>query len=65
MIDHHIWRLRNRHRDLERLIRYEQRRPDPDLALIADLKRRKLQVKDQLFSAEVGLAPVAVRSSYR
>ena len=48
MIDHHIWRLRNRHRDLERLIRDEQRRRDPDAALIQDLKRRKLHVKDEL-----------------
>jgi len=65
MIDHHIWRLRNRHRDLERLIRDEQRRSRPDAALIQDLKRRKLQVKDELYLAEAGLVPVPIRPSYR
>lgn len=65
MIDHQIWRLRNRHRELERLIRDEQRRPKPDLALIQDLKRRKLQVKDELFMAEAGLVPVSLRSRVR
>ena len=64
MIDHQVWRLRNRHRELERMIRDEQRRPKPDAALIHDLKRRKLQVKDELFMAEAGLVPVTLRPSY-
>lgn len=65
MIDHHIWRLRTRHRDLERIIRDEERRPEPDAALIQDLKRRKLKVKDELFMAEAGLAPAVIRPSFR
>lgn len=64
MIDHKVWRLRNRHRELERIIRDEQRRPSPDVALIQTLKRRKLQVKDELFMAEAGLVPVTIRPSY-
>lgn len=65
MIDHQIWRLRTRHRDLERIIREEQRRPQPDIALIQDLKRRKLQVKDELFMAEAGLVPIMIRPGRR
>ncbi|MCR5876866.1 YdcH family protein [Phenylobacterium sp. J426] len=64
MIDHKVWRLRNRHRELERMIRDEQRRPEPNAALIQDLKRRKLQVKDELFMAEAGLVPASIRPSY-
>lgn len=61
MSHHRIWRLRNQHRHLEQLIRAEQRKPKPDTLLIQDLKRRKLQVKDELFMAEAGLVPVRVR----
>ncbi|MCR5873055.1 YdcH family protein [Phenylobacterium sp. J426] len=64
MIDHKVWRLRNRHRELERMIRDEQRKPEPNAALVQDLKRRKLQVKDELFMAEAGLVPVSIRPSY-
>ena len=64
MIDHKVWRLRNRHRELERMIRDEQRKAAPDAALIQRLKRRKLQVKDELFLAEAGLVPVTIRPSY-
>jgi hypothetical protein len=58
MNHHRIWRLRNRHRELERLIREEQRRLEPNDLIIQDLKRRKLQVKDELFMAEAGLVSV-------
>lgn len=64
MTHHRIWRLRNKHRELDRLIRQELRRPDPDALAVQDLKRRKLQVKDELFLAEAGLAPVTVRMSH-
>lgn len=64
MTHHRIWRLRNQHRQLELLIREEQRRPNPDAAIIQDLKRRKLQVKDELFVAEAGLVPVTDRMSH-
>jgi len=61
MTHHRIWRLRDQHRELERMIRDEQRRPDPDALRIQDLKRRKLQVKDELFMAQAGLVPVTAR----
>lgn len=64
MNHHRIWRLRSLHRQLERMIREEQRRPRPDALIIQDLKRRKLQVKDELFMAEAGLAPVTFRMSH-
>jgi hypothetical protein len=61
MNHHRIWRLRNLHRELEQLIREEQRRTKPDAVIIQDLKRRKLRVKDELFMAEAGLVPVTAR----
>jgi hypothetical protein len=58
-MDHHrIWRLRNQHRWLEQRITSELRRPDADAFVVQDLKRRKLQTKDELFLAEAGLVPV-------
>lgn len=60
MNHHRIWRLRSLHRELERLIREERRRLQPDALIIQDLKRRKLRVKDELFMAEAGLVPVTV-----
>lgn len=61
MTHHQIWRLRNQHRWLEQRIREEQRKTQPDAFVIQDLKRRKLQVKDELFLAEAGLTPVHTR----
>lgn len=59
MMNHHrLWRLREEHRALDRLIRQEMRRPRPNADLIHDLKRRKLRVKDEIFLAEAGLVPV-------
>lgn len=52
--DIRIWRLRNRHRWLDQRLRVELKRPIPDAFAIQDLKRRKLQVKDELRIAEVG-----------
>lgn len=64
MNHHRIWRLRNLHRELKQLIREEERRAKPDALILSDLKRRKLQVKDELFLAEAGLAPVTARMSH-
>jgi hypothetical protein len=58
MNHHRIWRLRAQHRQLEQSIRAELRRPNPDPLIVQDLKRRKLQIKDELFMAEAGLVPV-------
>ncbi|MBL8770464.1 MAG: YdcH family protein [Phenylobacterium sp.] len=61
MNHYRIWRLRSLHRELEQRIRDERRRLHPDELVIQDLKRRKLQVKDELFMAEAGLVPVTAR----
>lgn len=61
MNHHRIWRLRNLHRELEQRIREERGKLEPDALIIQDLKRRKLQVKDELFMAEAGLVPVTAR----
>lgn len=63
MNHYRIWRLRNQHRELNQLIRAEERRAAPDALRLQDLKRRKLQVKDELFTAEAGLAPVTTQMS--
>uniref|UniRef100_UPI002FE16570 YdcH family protein n=1 Tax=Phenylobacterium sp. TaxID=1871053 RepID=UPI002FE16570 len=58
MTSYRIARLRNQHRWLEEQIHEEMRRPEPDILAIQDLKRRKLQVRDEIFLAEAGLAPL-------
>jgi hypothetical protein len=40
--------LKSKHAELEHLIDEEQKRPSPDHALVHELKRRKLQIKDEL-----------------
>lgn len=57
------WRLRRKHRDLERQIAAELGRPAPDALVIHALKKKKLQVKDELVRAEAGSAPAADRFS--
>ena len=64
MNHHRIRRLRNHHRWLEQRLREEGRRPQPDVFLIQDLKRQKLQVKDELFLAEAGFAPARLEAAY-
>ena len=64
MNHHRIWRLRRLHRELKQLIREEERRAQPDALILSDLKRRKLQVKDELFMADAGLVPVTTRMSH-
>lgn len=44
----HIAALERRHRDLERQIEQEQQAISHDDLLISTLKRRKLEVKDEL-----------------
>ncbi|MCR5879330.1 YdcH family protein [Phenylobacterium sp. J367] len=56
-----IQRLRRLHRQLDDLIRDEQRRANPDALILQDLKRRRLELKDELHLAEAGLAPVTLR----
>ena len=40
--------LRSRHRSLEELLDQEIARPLPDTSAIADLKRQKLRIKDEI-----------------
>ena len=40
--------LKVKHADLEQQIFEEQRRPSPDYVLVHELKRRKLQIKDEM-----------------
>ena len=44
----HIAALERRHSELDRLIEEEMLHPSTDTQLIAELKRRKLEVKDEL-----------------
>jgi hypothetical protein len=44
----HVSALQEKHAGLERRIQEELGRPAPDDALLRDLKRRKLRLKDEL-----------------
>ncbi len=44
--------LRQRHADLDRQLLDEQARPRPDAAILNDIKRQKLAIKDQIVDAE-------------
>ncbi|MET0179781.1 MAG: DUF465 domain-containing protein [Novosphingobium sp.] len=44
----HVSALQEKHAGLERRIQEELNRPAPDDALLRDLKRRKLKLKDEL-----------------
>ena len=44
----YITSLERRHQDLERKIEQEMRHPSRDALLIAALKRKKLELKDQM-----------------
>lgn len=46
----HIEALGDKHAQLEASIRAEQARPLPDFAAISELKKRKLQLKQELSS---------------
>ncbi len=44
----HLVELQKRHSDLERKLEEAMRHPSMDSLAIADLKRRKLQLKDEI-----------------
>src|ERR1700749_3503106 len=44
----HVESLKAKHQDLEHLIVEEEGRPHPDQALITQLKRQKLRIKDEI-----------------
>lgn len=52
----YITSLERRHQDLDRKISEEMRHPSRDALLIAALKRKKLELKDELNRAQRGPA---------
>ena len=47
-VSEHIETLRARHQQLEGLLEAENNRPRPDEAVVSDLKKEKLRIKDEL-----------------
>lgn len=48
MLSSHVQALQQKHEGLERQIHDERCRPHPDDAILADLKRQKLRIKDEI-----------------
>jgi len=48
----HIHALTAKHAGLERRIEMENRRPSPDTILIAELKKQKLRLKEELIQLQ-------------
>lgn len=57
--DAHISELTDKHRALKRIIEEEQARPTADDLKIAELKRKKLRLKDEIAKLESDSAQVA------
>jgi hypothetical protein len=47
-VPEHVDSLKAKHADLDRLISEEEARPHPDDALLTQLKRQKLRIKDEI-----------------
>lgn len=47
-VQSHIEALTAKHAALEQELHLEQRRPAPDETVVADIKRRKLEIKDEI-----------------
>ena len=56
-VSHRLVELRESHRDLDAAIGRLQADPDADELAIRRLKKRKLQLKDQIAQLEVELVP--------
>jgi hypothetical protein len=56
-VSHRLVELRESHRDLDAAIRRLQDDPDADELAIRRLKKRKLQLKDQIAQLEAMLVP--------
>ncbi len=46
----HLSALKSRHADLDAKIANEERRPAPDMALLAQMKKQKLKIKEELLA---------------
>lgn len=51
MASSHVNALQSKHAGLEAQLRQEMARPAPDAAMIQDLKKRKLRIKEELAQA--------------
>jgi hypothetical protein len=47
-VTEHVDALRAKHAELDRLIQEEEHRPHPDDGALAELKRQKLRIKDEI-----------------
>lgn len=50
MSESHLTALKSRHADLDARIANEERRPCPDAALLAQMKKQKLKIKDEILA---------------
>ena len=50
MSESHLTALKSRHADLDARIANEERRPCPDTALLAQMKKQKLKIKDEILA---------------
>lgn len=48
MFSAHLSALETKHADLDRQIAVEERRPHPDDLILAELKKRKLRIKEAM-----------------
>lgn len=46
----HLSALKSRHADLDEKIANEERRPAPDMAALAQLKKQKLKLKEEMLA---------------
>lgn len=55
----HLTRLEDEHAALDKSVRAEQMRPQPDAASVQDLKKRKLKLKEEIvaFRAQLAATP--------
>ena len=44
----HVDALRSKHAEIDRMIQEEEHRPHPDEGALAELKRQKLRIKDEI-----------------
>jgi hypothetical protein len=47
-MDDHVDILKSKHAELENMLARENTRPHPDQSVVADLKKQKLRIKDEL-----------------
>lgn len=48
MASTHLNALKSRHADLDAKIAHEERRPAPDMAMLGQLKKMKLKIKESM-----------------